>query len=71
MTTDELTVLAAKYRDEWAEELRFRLVEAVFNDAHDYLGWKDMPEDISTEDFLRVAELMAMSVGLEFWPVVS
>ena len=54
MTTDEMVELAAKMRDEWAEELRYRLVGAMFDDATSYLSYEDCPDDITEEEYMKV-----------------
>ena len=69
MTTDEMVSLAAKYRDDWAEGLRFRLIQAIFDDAHNYMGYVNTPEDMECDEYSKVCEMMEMSVGLELWDV--
>ena len=72
MTTEEMVAVAAANRDEWAAELRDRLVGAIFDDVHHWLGyWGDTPEDIDMDDFFKICQMMEISVGLDLFPVDS
>ncbi len=69
MTSEEMVALAAEHRDQWVEELRFRLIEAIYNDAHDWMGWSRTPDDITTEEYNKVCQMMEESVALTLFPV--
>jgi len=71
MTTDEMVELATKYRDEWAEELRDRLVGVIYDDVTSYMNYVDYPEDITDDEYQKVCQMMEMSVGLKLWDVES
>lgn len=63
MERNQLLELAKKHRDEWVAEARFRLVEAIFNDAHTYLTYS-LEEEVSDEDLLLITQMMEESVNL-------
>ena len=64
--------IAEKNRYEWVSEMRDRLVGAIFDDVHHWLGYSgDTPDDIDMEDFVKICQMMENSVGLELFPVDS
>ena len=64
MDRTALLELAKQHRDAWAEELRFRLIEHIYADAHNYLDYElyKLEDDVSDEEHNLIAQMMEESI---------
>ncbi len=66
MSREQMVDIATRHRDAWAEELRYRLIGAIYDDVTDYSDWgDDALEDSTDEEWHAICQMMEESISLK------
>ena len=72
MQRAEMVAIAARNRDAWADELRYRLVEVIFQDADNWMAYsEDAFIDSTDEEWMEIIRMMEESIQLDLSKVMD
>ncbi len=67
-----MVAIAARNRDAWADELRYRLVEVIFQDADNWMAYsEDAFIDSTDEEWMEIIRMMEESIQLDLAKVMD
>ena len=73
MSREQMVEIATRNRDAWAEELRYRLIGALWDDVTGWMNWSidDALCDSTQEEWDAICQMMEESVQLKLTEVMD